>query len=189
MVKILDFFISTPADVLIGQTLGIVGMMLAMISFQCKKNSVFCTLQALSGLSFTLHFFILGSIVQGALNMFNILRGLAFGFAPKKSRKFFAVLLFVLYTGAALVTYDPNDALWLTLVILAAQLLGTVTMYAGNAKVIRIVQLLYISPAWMVSNIITFSIGGILCETFNIISSAVALFRFRKEWFYKKATE
>jgi hypothetical protein len=126
-------------------------------------------------------------MVQGALNMFNILRGWAFGFAPQSWRRALVWIVMASYVGAAVFTYSPNDTLWVTALILVAQLANTVTMYIGNAKLIRLVQIAYISPAWMTSNIITFSIGGILCETFNIISSTVALFRFRKEWFPKKS--
>ena len=186
MDKIIDLLAKTEPSFLIGQTLGIIGMILAMVSFQCKNLKVFCALQTFSGLAFTVHFFVLGNMVQGALNMFNILRGWAFGFAPKTWRKSLVFIVMACYIGAAVFTYSPQDVLWVTALILIAQLANTVTMYIGNAKIIRLVQISYISPAWMVSNIITFSIGGILCETFNIISSAVALFRFRKEWFPKK---
>lgn len=186
MDKIIDTITSAEPSVVIGQALGIIGMLLAMISFQYKKNSVYCALQTFSGLAFTVHFFVLGYTVQGGLNMFNILRGWAFGFAPEKSRKFFLVLLFILYSGATVVTYTPNDKLWVSVMILCAQLLGSVVMYVRNAKVIRIAQLVYTSPAWMISNVMTKSVGGVLCETFNIISSIVALIRFRKEWFPKK---
>ena len=186
MDKIIDTI--TSAD-FIGQTLGIIGMILAMISFQCKNIKVFCALQTFSGLSFTVHFFVLGNMVQGALNMFNILRGWAFGFAPQSWRRALVWIVMASYVGAAVFTYSPNDTLWVTALILMAQLANTVTMYIGNAKLIRLVQIAYISPAWMTSNIITFSIGGILCEAFNIISSTVALFRFRKEWFPKKASK
>ena len=59
----------------LGQAVSILGMLFAMISFQCKKNRVFFTLQALSGASFAASFFILGNNVAACLNMFNILRG------------------------------------------------------------------------------------------------------------------
>lgn len=186
MNRITEMIIDAGPAVIIGQALGIIGMILAMISFQCKNIKVFCALQTFSGLSFTVHFFVLGNAVQGALNMFNILRGWAFGFAPESWRRPLVGIVMACYIGAAVVTYSPRDALWVTALILIAQLANTVTMYIGNAKIIRLVQIGYISPAWMTSNIITFSIGGILCETFNIISSTVALIRFRKEWFPKK---
>lgn len=173
--------------VFIGQALGIIGTVLAMISFQCKKLPVFCTYQSLSGLAFTLHFIFLGDPVSAVLNSFNIIRGIAFGFGPDKYRKFFLVSICVLYVGSALITFDPAiKPLWMTLLIMFAQVAGTTIVYIGNAKIIRFVQLGYISPAWMINNVAGGSIGGILCETFNIISNIVALIRFRKEWFGKK---
>lgn len=171
----------------IGQAVSILGMLLAMISFQCKKNTVFFTLQALSGASFAASFFILGNNVAACLNVFNILRGWAFGFAPEKSKKYFALLTVALYAGATALTFDPETtALWLALLILSAQIVGTTVMYVGDPKTIRIAQIAYMSPAWMVNNIIGFNIGGILCEAFNIVSSVIAIVRFRKEWFAKK---
>lgn len=175
---------------IIGQAVSILGMLLAMISFQCKKNTVFFTLQAFSGASFAASFFIMGNSVAGCLNLFNILRGWAFGFAPEKSKKYFAVLVAALYVGSTVITYDPSEsALWLAILIMCAQLVGTTVMYIGDPKTIRIAQIAWMSPAWMVNNVITFNIGGILCEAFNIISSIIAMIRFRKEWFGKKVQE
>ena len=59
-------------------------------------------------------------------------------------------------------------------------------MFIGDPKTIRIAQIAYMSPAWMVNNVIGFNLGGILCEAFNIVSSIIAIIRFRKEWFSKK---
>ena len=172
---------------IIAQIFGIIGLIIIVLSFQCKKNRVFFTLQALSGASFAASFFILGNNVAACLNMFNILRGWAFGFAPQKSKKYFALLTAALYIGATVITYDPDSvALWLTLLILSAQLVGTTVMFIGDPKTIRIAQIGYMSPAWMVNNVIHFNLGGILCEAFNIISSIIAIIRFRREWFTGK---
>ncbi len=172
----------------IGQAVSILGMLLAMISFQMKKNTTFFTLQALSGASFAASFFILGNNVAACLNLFNILRGWSFGFAPEKSKKYFAILTVALYTGATALTFDPDTtALWLALLILSAQIVGTIVMFIGDPKTIRIAQIVYMSPAWMVNNVTDFNLGGILCEAFNIVSSIIAIIRFRKVWFCKKA--
>jgi hypothetical protein len=42
------------------------------------------------------------------------------------------------------------------------------------------VQLGVTSPCWLVHNIMVFSIGGIICEVGNMISTVVSIFRFRK---------
>jgi len=185
---ITDFFKSTPLSELIGQSVGIVGMVLAMISFQCKKHRNYCILQASSGASFALSFFILNSPTAALLNFFNILRGYAFGIAPEKSRKFFLPILIILYTGASVATFDVHGTVFsmiVCLLVCTAQIAGTVVMYTANGKLIRIVQNAYISPAWMVHNVYTFHVGGILCEAFNFASSLIALIRFRKSGFEK----
>ena len=184
----LDFLRLTPDTVeMIGQALGIIGMVLIMSSFQFKKLSTLCLLQALGGVAFTFNFILLGDMVSAVMNMFSTLRGLAFGFAPRKTHKYLYVILCLLMIGASVVTYDPEaKALWLTVLITLAQIVNATIIFIGKPKVIRIVQLAVVSPAWMVNNIISFTIGGILCEAFNFISSAISIFRFRKEWFGKK---
>ena len=183
-----EFFKSTSAAELIGQSVGIVGMILAMISFQCKKHRNYCILQASSGASFALSFFILSSYTAALLNFFNILRGYAFGIAPEKSRKYFLPLLIILYTGASVATFDVHSTpfnMFVCVLVCTAQIAGTVVMYTANGKVIRIVQNVYISPAWMIHNIYTVHVGGILCEAFNFASSLIALIRFRKSGYTK----
>ncbi len=185
---ITDFFTNTPIQEIIGQAVSIAGMIIAVISFQFKKSSHFCIMQGISGALFALSFFVLGAPTGAILNAINILRGYAFGAAPEKTRKPFCVLLIILYTAASALTIDySGSAVYIAVSILVgiAQLAGTVVMYISNGKIIRIVQNAYISPAWMVYNIYTISIGGILCEAFNIISSFISLFRYRKTGFTK----
>ena len=181
----LGFIKFTPESIeFVGQALGIIGMVLIMSSFQFKKLSTLCLMQALGGVAITLNFILIGDLVSAVMNIFSTLRGLAFVFAPKKTHKYLYVILCVLMVGASVVTYDPSaKALWLTALITFAQIVNATIIFIGNAKVIRIVQLAVVSPAWMINNAISFTVGGILCEAFNIVSSAVSIFRFRKEWF------
>ena len=174
MNRIIEMIIDAGPAVIIGQALGIIGMILAMISFQCKNIKVFCALQTFSGLSFTVHFFVLGNAVQGALNMFNILRGWAFGFSPRKYRTAITVSLIIMFTVATVFTY----AGWLSILVLAAQIVGTAVMRTDSGKIIRIVQLSFVSPAWLIHNILCGSIGAIFCEVFNITSIIVSIARF-----------
>lgn len=188
MEYMLDFSgLSAGAIEFFGQALGIIGMTLIMLSFQFKRLSTLCLLQALGGVAFTLNFLLIGDTVSAVMNVFSVLRGLSFGFAPQRMKKYLYAILLVLLIGATVVTYDPTvKPLWLTALIVIAQISNATVVFIGNAKAIRIVQLAVISPAWLTNNFISFTIGGVLCEIFNIISSAVAIVRFRKEWFGKK---
>ena len=69
---------------------------------------------------------------------------------------------------------------WIALILFAAQGGGTVAMWTHNGKTMRIAQLCLVSPMWIVNNIYYFSIGGILCEVFNMVSVIISFVRFGK---------
>ena len=163
----------------IAQAVGIVGMALSIFSFQCKENKKFFITQALSGAMFAVNFLLLGSYTAAVLNFINIFRGWVFGFAPKKLRTPLAAVVALMLVASTVFTYDG----WLSLLILAAQIVGTAVMWTDNGKVIRIAQLAFVSPVWLTHNIICGSLGAILCEIFAITSTVISLVRFRKGGF------
>lgn len=163
----------------IAQAFGIIGMALSIVSFQCRKNKIFFIMQAASGACFAINFLLLGSTTAAFLNFINIFRGWAFGFAPKKLRTPFAILTGVLYVVSTVLTYDGL----LSLLVLAAQLVGTTVMWTDSGTVIRVAQLAFVSPAWLTHNIICGSLGAILCEIFAITSTVISLIRFGKKGF------
>jgi len=165
----------------IGQSISILGMILAFVSFQFKKNKSFFICQAASGAAFALSFFLLGSYTAALLNSFNILRGYSFGLAPKKHRNILCIILLIVYTASTVFTYTSP----VSILIWLAQIVGTIVMWKDNGKIIRITQFLFLSPAWLIHNIIYFSLGGILCESFNMLSTVVSIIRYRKDYFSK----
>ena len=66
------------------------------------------------------------------------------------------------------------------ILIIVAQWVDSVGMWTNNFRNIRYCQLFAISPTWLIHNILVFSIGGIITEIFTIISTVIALLRFRK---------
>lgn len=168
----------------IAQAISIIGMALSVISFQCKENKKFFASQGLSGVCFAVSFLLLGSTTAAAINFINIFRGWVFGFAPKKYRGVMTVFIGIMFTVSTALTY----AGWLSLLVLAAQLVGTAVMYTDNGKVIRIAQLCFVSPAWLTHNIISGSVGAVLCEIFAIASTVISLVRFRYDG-YKNNTD
>ena len=96
------------------QGIGILGMIFAILSFQCKSNKVFFVMQALSGASFSLHFFLLRNPVAGYINMINILRGAAFGYTKGKLRHALTATVTVLYVVSSLWNYES----WVSLLLM-----------------------------------------------------------------------
>ncbi|MBQ8533359.1 MAG: YgjV family protein [Clostridia bacterium] len=159
---------------IIAQIIGIFGTCSMFLSFQIKKNSTFFVVQCLSGLFFALNFLLLGAYTGSIFNFINILRGSVLAGGKKYKKIYFLVLLQLLYVLTVVFTFNG----WLSILSLIAQLVGTFAMWTQNGKIIRFGQLLCVSPIWLIHNIFVFSIGGIICEVFSIISIIVSLIRF-----------
>lgn len=163
---------------IIAQTIGIVAMAVAIASFQFKKNRHFFLVQGVSSTLFFIHFLFMGEAAGAFMNLLGLARSICLNVKPLRNRVCEALLL-VGFTVAAILTYEN----WLTILILVAQLAGTVVFWRNNAKHIRIYQLTVGSPFWLIHNIINFSIGGIITEVFNLISTVISMLRFRKSGF------
>ena len=167
---------------IIAQILGILGTTAAFISFQLKGNKKFFILQALSGSLFALNFLLLGANTGCLLNFINIYRGAVMAGGKKLHKLPFLISIQSIYIIATIFTYTNV----FSLIALIAQLVGTFAMWSNNGKTIRMLQLFCVSPLWLIHNIFVFSIGGIICEVFNIGSIIISLIRFGASGFEKE---
>ena len=166
---------------ILAQCFGIVGLVIMVLSFQFKKNSTFFLLQGTGGFMFFLNFILIGAYGGAFFNMCNLLRGLLYMKNAKKKWKLAAVLLSYSACFAFSVYLDHTSrGIVLVAIPCIALLVMSVFMWLGNARHIRWCQALLSSPAWIVHNIFNLSIGGLVCECFNIISSIIYLIRQRK---------
>ncbi len=167
---------------IIAQIIGILGTCAAFISFQLKENKKFFILQATSGLLFAVNFLLLGAYTGCLLNFINIFRGAVMAGGKKMHKLPWLIAILFLYTAATVFTFDGI----FSVVALVAQLVGTLAMWSKNGKTIRFLQLFCVSPMWLIHNIFVFSIGGIICEVFNMGSIIVSLIRFGVSGFEKE---
>ena len=170
---------------IVAQGCGIVGLLLAALSFQEKNNKRFFVEQGLSGLSFFLNFLLIGAISAALFNLVNLLRGVLFARGGWRGGK--TILLEALYTACFIYSLIPNlhdpFQIFLSAITFVGLTTMTVFMWRGNGKHIRILQFCYVSPAWLVHNIFNFSLGGILCEAFNMLSVIISFIRYGKDGF------
>lgn len=163
------------------QLIGYMGMCCAFVSYQCKRNQMYFFFQTMCAVCFTVQFILLGSWSAVFMNVFSILRGGIF-FLGDRCRKavYFWIMeiCFVLSSVLSVVVFQ--ELWWIAILLLVAQAGGTLAMWTRNGKTIRIAQLSMISPIWIVNNVFYFSIGGILCEVFNMLSVVISMLRFRK---------
>ena len=169
----------------LAQTFGIIGLIIIVYSFQCKKNKWFFLLQGIGSFMFFLNFLLIAAYAGALFNLTNLVRGLLFSKEDKKLWKLITVILF--YTVCIVFSVSLIWGDWFMIFVSALPyvtlVVMSVLMWKGNGKHIRIFQVSLMSPAWIVHNIFNFSLGGILCESFNMVSSIVALVRYRKSGF------
>ena len=172
---------------IIAQILGIFGMLGAIISYQCKKNKNYFIWQGLSGAFFSAQFILIGAWAGLIFNAFNIVRAIAY--QSKKAKSVFCVIsLELLVLMAALLSiFVFKEAWWLVSFTLIAQATGTFAMWTRDGKKIRVSQMAVVSPFWLLYDLLipVPSIGGILCEVFNMTSVIISFIRFKKTGFDK----
>ena len=167
---------------IIAQAFGIVGLVIIVASFQCKKNRNFFLMQGIGSFMFFINFIMINAYGGAFFNLVNLVRGLLFSKNDKRLWK--PILVEMLYTACfifSIVLSPSPEQIILVAIPFAALVAMTVFMWLGNDKHIRYSQITYMSPAWIVHNIFNFSLGGLICESFNMVSSVIYLMRMRRK--------
>lgn len=168
------------------QLIGYAGMLCAVLSYQCKKNQTYFFFQILCSTFFMVQFILLGSWAGMIMNVFGIYRGVILYMGKKCEKMGFLISIQVCFVISAVVSVVVfNEMIWIAVLLFLAQAGGTLAMWSRDGRIIRGVQVFVASPAWIINNICYFSMGGILCEVFNIVSVLVSVLRFRKTGFDK----
>ncbi len=169
----------------VAQTFGIFGLIVIVSSFQFKENKKFFILQGLGSLFFFINFILIGAVAGALFNLTNFVRGTLFSKNTKKLWKLIVVL--TLYTACFIFSLFSIKGEYFKIFIATIPYLAlffmSICMWNGNGKIIRYSQIIYMSPAWIIYNIFNLTIGGLICEVTNMVSSLVALIRHRKKGF------
>lgn len=169
---------------ILGQILGFVGAFFNILSYQFKshRNIVLCQLFGTS--FFTISFLLLGTYTGGLLNAVGILRCIVYSSKDKFRADhigwlvFFISLYITMYVltftlfGA---TFDLPRALLEVLPVLG-MIFSNLALRMQEGRHIRMLAFLA-SPMWLVYNIITVSMGAILCEVFVLVSVVIGVVR------------
>lgn len=160
---------------IIAQGFGILGMIMGFTSFQCKKMRNYYIFYGLLSTFFTINFLMLGAYTACLSNFVAISRSifLAKGGVFKKKVFMWGLIILGIVIGAF--TWDGIYTVMLVVAISAT----TFTQYTGKEDIIKPAQLFCISPLWLIHNIFKFSIGGIICEIFNMTSVIIYYARTR----------
>ena len=166
----------------LAQAVGIVAMAINILAVQFKKPRQLFICRIIASFLWGVNFLLLGSPTGAIINIVNIVRSI-FLLNKKTATRPFLWITCGLYIAAGLLTMNYTFSLLMIIdiLIILSQLVDSVGMWTNNFRNIRYCQLFAISPVWLAHNILVFSIGGILTEVFTIISTVIALLRFREK--------
>lgn len=170
---------------IIAQIIGIFGMASNILSYQFKNKLKILIFQMCGAAFFSINFFLLGAIAGAVVNIINVALSLVFMYKDKTHAYHIAwsIGFSVLYVSAYVLSFlvfgvEPTAKNLITEFFPLIGAITTVISYRiKNASAIRKIGLIR-SPAWLTYDILTFSIGGILCEIFTLISIITAILRY-----------
>ena len=168
---------------IIAQIFGILGMALIVLSFQAKKQRNLILAHFFGCSFFVINMFMLGAIVGGLLNVIGVFRAITFSNKEKiKNLKGYSILFCTLYilSYISVFTVFGKEVTILNMLVellpVTGALATTIAFSLPDAASVRKAAWIN-SPAWLIYNSINFSIGGILCEVFSIISVIIGILR------------
>ena len=160
------------------QILGIVGSTIAILAFQAKKHKYIMLLKCLDSIVFAVHWALLKDYTSLLLTITSIVRNLLFAiFVNKKINTTYLIIGFAIInviTGILTYTY------WTSIIKAISVVMTTISFGLKREKWVRILTI----PACLLGVLHAsmpyhFSIGGIITESFTIISIIIAMIRFR----------
>lgn len=176
-----QFTSMTPIE-LTAQGFGTIGLVIMVLSFQFKKNRTLFIMQSTAAFCYVLNFLLIGAWAGALFNLCVLFRGVLFMKNSEKTWKLIAVegVIVGSYVFSLFLDHRPIQILLVSLVLVGL-ITSTYFMWRGETKRIRYCQIFCTSPFWIAHNVFNFSPPGIICESFNMVSSAVYLARIHRE--------
>lgn len=156
------------------QTIGGLGILASVISFQCKKHNAILFFRTLNESIFAIQYFLLTAYTGMAVNLIGCVRNIIFTkqVEKKKSTKISIIIFSVLFAVFGIIFWQGPKSL----LIIIAKVLSTIAYGNKNPATVRKIVLVT-SLSWLVYNSCVFSIAGILCEAFTVVSLCVGIVR------------
>ena len=158
----------------IAQGIGFIGMTLAFISFQQNDKRKFLWIQAITSTTFATHFILLGAFTGMSVNFAAVPRNLIFARNLEKKQQFLWTEVFIaVFVTLGVFTWESPFSLF----PIFAMSMSTIVFSLKEPRYIRFLSL-PISAFWITYNVISFSVAGVLTESFCVCSILIAIIRF-----------
>lgn len=166
---------------IITQGIGFGGAALNFLSFQQNKRSRIIGFQIVAALLFITHYIFLGftsgedAFTGAALNFIGLTRSIVFINNDKKWAKspVWLVIFIIVSAIAGVLTWED----WYSFLPSTAMILTTVSYWMKDETKIRLITFPS-SPCWLIFNIITGSVAGVVTECIVMSSLIIAIVRY-----------
>lgn len=157
------------------QLVGFCGTLLFFFSYQCKSNRGLFRVQLASYVFYTAHLLLLGAVTGGISYVMNTFRSFCLGSKWKFGRsKTMCALICMAQLLVLALTWDG----WISILPVAANIATTVSGYTHNPRKLRVAGMFINSPLWILYDVATGSLAGIIDELVTEISMLVSILRF-----------
>ena len=162
---------------IIANGFGVLSTLCFIISFQIKSNRALFIIQSVANVFYGIQFYLLGA-TGGLFNMaLQIVRNLLLcrideweWLRWKGWAALFCIpsLIYMILTWQSLLDILP----------FIAYTVGTFAFWTNSAKMLRVSELICVSPAWMLYDLISGAYGGVLNELVILASVVISIVRF-----------
>ena len=156
------------------QGIGGLGILASIIAFQCKKHNQILFFRALNEFIFAIQYILLGAYTGAAMDLIGVFRNIIFTKRAEKNKstKPYIILFSIIFTVFGILTTQGFKSI----LVISAKVLSTIAYGNTNPTILRLI-ILVTSTCWLIYNIFVFSLAGILCEVFTLLSIITAIIR------------
>ncbi len=162
---------------IVGQIFGVIAIALGFLSYQMKTAGRILLLQALTGVVFAVHYFMIGAITGMAMNMVCFVRCIVYYLRNKRGslEKISPIIFTLIMAVIGIITWDA----WYSVFVFSGILINTLCMAFADPQKVR-ASILITSPLVLIYDAFALSFGGMVYESVAIISAAIGIARNRK---------
>lgn len=166
--------------------LGALGIVAAVLAFQCKRHGRVLTYRTANEVFFGIQFFLLGAYTGVAMNLVGSIRNTVFTLQVKhgKSTRLTAFLFCLFFLLAGLYTWEGPKSI----LVIVAKIISTLAFGNKNLLIVRLL-ILFTSSSWLIYDLFSGSMAGVVCEALTLTSILIALWRFHLPRKKKEPTE
>lgn len=159
------------------QAIGFLALLAFIISYQIRSNRALFLVQMAGVVLFALQFMLLGAY-SGCLSLLlTAIRNIMMSKYEEIGwirNKLCPVIICVLFAVILVFTWTGP----ISLLAFIASAVSTMYYWTNDARKLRFANLLVSSPCWIIYDLIVGSIGGVISESFTMISIVVSIYRF-----------